>query len=97
MHVLKDDIVPLFVYGGFAVVFITAVIFAFARLMKFHAIYAPTQYAMGFSLLLCGLDLIWAASTINAPIVPLLISAIGVSVLTAGLAFVKGDARWRQK
>jgi hypothetical protein len=92
-----DDVVASLVYGGFAVTFMSILLFAFVRYCKVRALYSPMDYAMGFSISGCGLNLIWAASTISAPVVPILIAILGLSLLAGGLVFLKGRLIWRHK
>lgn len=92
-----DDFVASIVYGGFAVTFMTILISGFVHYCKMRALYSSMDCAMGFSLLGCGLNLIWAASTISVPVLPILLSILGLSFLAGGLVFLKGRVIWRQK
>lgn len=92
-----DDFVVSIVYGGFTVTFMTILISGFVHYCQVRALYSSMDYARGFSFLGFGLNLIWAASTISVPVLPIFLSILGLSFLAGGLVFLRGRVIWRQK
>ena len=55
------------------------------RQFKVRSLYAVTDYAVGYAMLLLGLVLVGAASTIPVPVVPWIIGSLGLAFGGFGL------------
>jgi hypothetical protein len=86
---MPRDPVGLIIFVAMTTMAVSAVLGLVVETVKLRSLSAPVRcavrYAVGYAFTVGGVVVVWAASTIDAPVVPLFYTTLGVGFFGTGL------------